>query len=90
MKVGYVRVSTGVQNLDLKIDALKTHGCEEILTDKISGAKEKRKGLEEALRYVCQRKLSKGAPLDFYQCDGKNTSMMMRVILIALITKLLL
>jgi DNA invertase Pin-like site-specific DNA recombinase len=46
MKGGYARVSTGVQNLDLQIDALKAHGCEEILTDKVSGAKEKRRGLD--------------------------------------------
>lgn len=52
MKVGYARVSTGVQNLDLQLDALKEHGCEEIFTDKISGAKDKRQGLEDALRFV--------------------------------------
>lgn len=52
MKVGYARVSTGIQNLDLQLDALKEHGCEEIFTDKISGAKDKRQGLEDALRFV--------------------------------------
>ena len=52
MKVGYARVSTGIQNLDLQLDALREHGCEEIFTDKISGAKDKRQGLEEALRFV--------------------------------------
>jgi DNA invertase Pin-like site-specific DNA recombinase len=52
MKVAYARVSTGVQNLDLQLDALREHGCEEIFTDKIRGAKDKRQGLEEALRFV--------------------------------------
>ncbi len=52
MKVGYARVSTGIQNLDLQLDALKKHGCGEIFTDKISGAKDKRQGLEDALRVV--------------------------------------
>ena len=52
MKVGYARVSTGIQNLDLQLDALKKHGCGEIFTDKISGAKDKRQGLEDALRFV--------------------------------------
>jgi len=52
MKVGYARVSTGIQNLDLQLDALREHGCEEIFTDKISGSKDKRQGLEEALRFV--------------------------------------
>lgn len=52
MRVGYARVSTSVQNLDLQMDALHNHGCEEIFTDKVSGAKDKRTGLEEALRFV--------------------------------------
>ncbi|EJR27810.1 hypothetical protein IIG_04837 [Bacillus cereus VD048] len=30
MKVGYVRVSTIEQNLDLQIDALKSYGCDKI------------------------------------------------------------
>ncbi|SDY84278.1 recombinase family protein [Thermoactinomyces sp. DSM 45892] len=52
MKVGYARVSTVDQNLDLQIDALKEYGCEKIYQDKVSGAKERRKGLDEALEYV--------------------------------------
>lgn len=52
MKIGYARVSTGIQNLDLQLDALKEYGCEEIFTDKVSGAKGKRQGLEEALRFM--------------------------------------
>lgn len=52
MKVGYARVSTGLQNLDLQVDALTQHGCQEIFSDKVSGAKEKRPGLEDALRYI--------------------------------------
>jgi DNA invertase Pin-like site-specific DNA recombinase len=34
------------------MDALTKHGCEEIFTDKVSGTREKRPGLEEALRYI--------------------------------------
>ncbi|MDN9012474.1 recombinase family protein [Brevibacillus laterosporus] len=52
MRVGYARVSTAVQNLDLQLDSLKEYGCEEIFTDKASGAKDKRQGLEDALRFV--------------------------------------
>jgi DNA invertase Pin-like site-specific DNA recombinase len=52
MRIGYARVSTSVQNLDLQMDALHNHGCEEIFTDKVSGVKDKRTGLEEALRFV--------------------------------------
>jgi DNA invertase Pin-like site-specific DNA recombinase len=51
MLVGYARVSTQDQNLDLQIDALKKAGCEKIFTDKMSGAKA-RPGLDEALTYV--------------------------------------
>ncbi len=49
MRVGYARVSISGQNLDLQMDALHSH---EIFTDKVSGAKDKRIGLEEALRFV--------------------------------------
>ncbi|MDM5188305.1 recombinase family protein [Bacillus sp. DX4.1] len=52
MKVGYARVSTAIQNLDLQLNALQNYGCSEVFTDKISGAKDKRPGLEEVLRFV--------------------------------------
>lgn len=52
MLIGYVRVSTGLQNLDLQIDALTKHGCMKIFHDKMSGAIKQRPGLEEALQYV--------------------------------------
>ncbi len=54
MNIGYARVSTGDQNLDLQLDALKAAGCEaeRIFTDRLSGGKDERPGLAEALRYV--------------------------------------
>ena len=52
MNIGYARVSTEDQNLDLQLDALKTAGCEQLFTDKVSGAAKAKDGLEEALRYV--------------------------------------
>ena len=54
MKVGYARVSTYEQNLELQVDALQGAGCEEIFTDKVSGSKAKRPGLDEALGYLRQ------------------------------------
>ena len=52
MFVGYARVSTQDQTLDLQKDALEKIGCTRIFTDTASGAKAERKGLEEALNYV--------------------------------------
>src|SRR6266702_5238190 len=52
MFIGYARVSTSDQTLDLQKDALEKADCRKIFTDTASGAKEERKGLEEALDYV--------------------------------------
>src|SRR5215213_6072242 len=49
MLVGYARVSTLEQTLDLQRDALKAEGCARIFTDTSSGAKTERKGLDQAL-----------------------------------------
>src|ERR671929_445054 len=52
MHVGYARVSTLDQTLDLQKDALEAAGCEHVFSDTISGAKAERPGLDEALRFV--------------------------------------
>src|ERR671929_1911143 len=54
MLIGYARVSTNEQNLDLQRDALLKAGCSEqdIYTDKITGTKAERKGLEQALSHL--------------------------------------
>ena len=52
MKIGYARVSTMDQNLDLQIDALKEEGCNKIFEEKITGTKLERLQLKEAINYA--------------------------------------
>lgn len=54
MLIGYARVSTQDQTLDLQVDALKAAGCDpdHIYTDTISGAKAERPGLNNALSHL--------------------------------------
>lgn len=51
--VGYARVSTVEQNLDLQISALQAAGCSAIFTNQgLSGANFQRPGLRKALRQL--------------------------------------
>ena len=52
MLVGYARVSTQDQNLDLQTQALNDAGCERIYEDKISGTRAEREGLTKALDHL--------------------------------------
>lgn len=52
MLVGYARVSTVDQKLDLQRDALRKAGCKRVFTDTASGALTGRTGLAEALSFL--------------------------------------
>jgi DNA invertase Pin-like site-specific DNA recombinase len=70
MLIGYARVSTQDQNLNLQQDALKKAECSKIFTDVISGVKAERKGLDEALSYV-----RKGDTLVVWRLDRLGRSL---------------
>jgi DNA invertase Pin-like site-specific DNA recombinase len=70
MLIGYARVSTHEQTLNLQQDALTKAGCTKIFTDTASGAKTERKGLEEALNYV-----RKGDTLVVWRLDRLGRSL---------------
>jgi DNA invertase Pin-like site-specific DNA recombinase len=70
MKIGYARVSTNDQSLDLQIDSLNQAGCEKIYQEKISGMKDDRPQLLELIQFA-----RKGDILVVYKLDrlGRST-----------------
>ncbi|MBL6705562.1 MAG: recombinase family protein [Planctomycetaceae bacterium] len=69
---GYARVSTDDQDLSLQIDALLRFGIgsEDIFTDKLSGSKEDRPGLN-----ACLESLRRGDTLVVWRLDRLGRSM---------------
>ncbi|TCG09273.1 DNA resolvase [Paraburkholderia steynii] len=71
MRIGYARVSTDDQNLDLQLAALKKADCDDIFTDQgVSGARFSRPGLEQAMAA-----LSKGDTLVVWRLDRLGRSL---------------
>ena len=70
--IGYARVSTEEQNLNLQIDALLSAGCykKNIYTDKSSGSKTLRPGLN-----TCMDALTTGDTLVVWRLDRLGRSM---------------
>ncbi len=70
--VGYVRVSTQDQEIQLQVDALEKAGCAKnmIFIDKISGTKSERPGLEK-----CLASLTAGDTLLVWRLDRLGRSM---------------
>ena len=55
MLIGYARVSTDEQSLDLQLDALKRAGCKRIFSDKVSTTRDDHPGLVDAVSHLRER-----------------------------------
>ena len=68
--IGYARVSTEEQDLNMQIDELKAAGCSVVFTDKVSGTINERKGLDK-----CLSTLKPGDTLLVWRLDRLGRSM---------------
>ena len=75
--IGYARVSTGDQTLDLQKDALQAAGCLDVYEEVASGARMTRPQLAAALR-ACRR----GDTLVIWKLDrlGRNTKHLLEIV----------
>ena len=77
MKIGYARVSTVDQCIDMQIDALKNANCEEVYQDKSSGRDFDRKELT-----ACLKALRSGDTLVVWKLDriGRSTKNLIQTV----------
>lgn len=80
MLIGYARVSTDDQNLNLQHDALQKAGCDKVYSDQLSGASAERPGLATVFEVV-----RPGDTLVIWRLDRLGRSLKQ---LIALVEKL--
>lgn len=83
MRIGYARVSTSEQNLDLQKDALERAGCDKIIEDVISGKTESRTGLDRV-----REMLREGDVLVVWRLDRLGRSLKHLIELMAELEKL--
>ena len=75
--IGYARVSTGDQSMDLQLDALRAAGCLDIYHEEVSGARLQRPELAAAMR-ACRA----GDMLVVWKLDrlGRNTKHLIEIV----------
>ena len=76
-RIGYARVSTDDQNLDLQLDALQKAGCETVYKESASGKSADRPELEQ-----CLKALRIGDTLVIWRLDrlGRSLSDLVRIV----------
>lgn len=82
MKIGYARVSTDDQNLDLQLRALKRAGCKVLYEEKASSVLDERKALRQALK-----RCGKGDILVVWKLDRLGRSLLDLISLIEELTE---
>lgn len=82
MLIGYARVSTQDQNLELQREALARAGCQKIFEDKVSGARTERPGLTKAFEM-----LREGDTLVVWKLDRLGRSVKQLVDLVGELSK---
>lgn len=70
MKIGYARVSTREQHLDIQLEALRAVGCEKIFSEKMTGNQQNRLELDACLNF-----LREGDTLVVYKLDRLGRSL---------------
>lgn len=70
MLIGYARISTNDQNLDMQRDALKKAGCEKVFIEQMSGSLDSRPELGRTMEILC-----KGDTLVVWRLDRLGRSL---------------